>query len=423
MSGTDDLRDRIGIRSSYFYLSYAHSAPLAGNTGADPDKWVTRFFHDLADSVRSLASPESHLVPGFYDQEIPLSSDRKAALARALSTAEVFVPLYSPGYFAKSWPGREWACFHQRLAEGGLAEPERRFAPVLWIPLPARQDPPGLDEALAVGSSESAYAENGLRALLRLKPYRPSYRVVVDRLAAHIVEVAENDPVPPSAAPDIDDVISPFSGGAPTLVFTVTVAAPVRHTLPPGRESTGYGDRSVGWRPYPREQDAPIADYAVWAAEQLDVAVSVVGIESPRDSLQAGPGVILIDPWLAADDHGLGVLQSMVSDLPAWVIPVIILETAADEQLRYLVERVRSLLPKGDMARAEMANRVARNVDSLQEFVSLMPILVAETERRYLRHGPIVSSTSPPQHLPILGDDRGVRSALPPKPDEEQKDA
>lgn len=423
MSGTSSLRDRAGIRSSYFFLSYAHSAPLADSMDVDPDRWVTRFFRDLTDSVSSLASPKSQLTPGFYDQDIPLSSDRKAALARALSTAEVFVPLYSPGYFARSWPGREWACFRQRLAEGGLAEPERRFTPVLWIPLPTDQEPPGLDEALAVGASESAYVENGLRALLRLKPYRASYRVVVDRLAARIVELAEHDPLPPSAAPDIDDVTSPFSGGASSFVFIVTVAAPARGALHAGRESAGYGDLSTDWRPFPREQEAAIASYAAWAAEQLDVAVSVAGIESPHESPEAGPGVVLIDPWLADDDHGLRILESLVANLPAWVIPVIILNSGSDERSTNLVKRVRSLLPKGDMARTELSKRAASGVKSLQEFVSLMPIIVAEAERRYLRHGPIVSSTSPPQRRPILGDRRHARSALPPQSDEEQTDA
>lgn len=423
MSGTNSLHDRIGVRSSYFFLSYAHSAPLAGSVNADPDRWVTRFFRDLTESVNALASPKSHLAPGFYDQEIPLSSDRKAALASALSTAEVFVPLYSPGYFARSWPGREWACFHQRLADGGLEEPERRFAPVLWIPLPTDSEPPGLDDALAVGASESAYAENGLRALLRLTPYRASYRVVVDRLAAHIVDLAENDPLPPSAAPDIDDVTSPFSGGAANFVFIVTVAAPVLDTLPAGCQPAGYGDRSVDWRPYPREQEAAIADYAAWAAEQLDVAVSVTGIENLRQPRQAGPGVILIDPWLAADDHGLGILKSLVRNLPAWVIPVIITAAGGGERPRHLYERVRSLLPVGDLARTDLAKRAAGGVKSLREFASLMPKLVAEAERRYLRYGPIVSSVSPPQHRPILGDGPHARSVLPPQSDEEQTDA
>jgi FxsC-like protein len=399
VSGTNGVQDRIGHRSSYFFLSYAHSPPLAGSLQADPDRWVTQFFRHLTDSVARHASPLSQRAPGFFDQDIPLNSDWKASLNQALSTAEVFVPLYSPGYFARSWPGREWACFLRRLTDSGLAHPERRFAPVLWIPLPADQDPPGLRQALAVGASEAAYAENGLRALLRLTPYRKSYQRVVDRLAAKIVELAETAPLPRFPAPDIDRVTSPFTVGPSEAVFMVTVAAPARAHVVAERDPAGYGDRGIDWRAYPRDQELPLADYAAWVAEQLDFAVQVDGIENDPTSRDAAiasrhsrPGVVLVDPWLVASDGGAQDLRSFVSELPSWVLPLLVLGSDDDERGSGLAERARAILGDATAARTELAKHAMRGVGSLREFVSLMPPLIAEAERQYLRHGPVLGA-------------------------------
>src|SRR6202167_1479284 len=226
MSQTD-LRQRTTLRSSYFFLSYAHSPPLAGTLQADPDPWVRSFFHGLKDSVMRHAR-EHKLSQGFFDQESTLSTGWKASIKQALSSAEVFVPLLSPGYYTRSWPGKEWASFKERLTRAGLGEDEweRRCLPVLWIPLPGEPDRPGLRQALELGSAEPAYAENGLRTLLRLSPHQESYWGVVDPLAASIVEVASSDTLTPSPAPTFDEVRGPFEHAPGTAVFYVYVAAP-----------------------------------------------------------------------------------------------------------------------------------------------------------------------------------------------------
>ena len=61
-------------RGSYFYLSYAHSPPLAGNLDADPDQWVRRFFRDLTAAVAAWPRRIRGSRPGF--------SIRKSHLAR-----------------------------------------------------------------------------------------------------------------------------------------------------------------------------------------------------------------------------------------------------------------------------------------------------------------------------------------------------
>jgi hypothetical protein len=192
MSDTRNGRDGPGTGGSYFYLSYAQSPPLAGQARAKPDQWVTKFFDDLTAAVERLAAPGSHLKPGFIDLEVPLGSDWQASLMEALGEAEVFVPLYSPAYFARSWPGKEWACFWQRMA-GRVADPLRRFVPVIWTPLPGDQDRAELRELLAVPGAEQEYTENGLRTLLRLRPYRAAYQLVVEDVAARIVRLARDE--------------------------------------------------------------------------------------------------------------------------------------------------------------------------------------------------------------------------------------
>ena len=117
-----------GQQGRYFFLSYAHSPPLAsgwtgtGSASSDPDRWVRQFFLDLSESVREHASPRSGLAPGFFDHGISPGLDWKTSITEALGTAEVFVPLYSPRYFAWSWPGREWACFSDRMISSGIPD-------------------------------------------------------------------------------------------------------------------------------------------------------------------------------------------------------------------------------------------------------------------------------------------------------------
>src|SRR5580658_9813199 len=163
MSEMISRRNGTKVRSSYyFFLSYAHFPPLDGSLEESqpdqPDEWVRTFFRDLTEAVQGHASQPPPAVPGFLDQEIPVGSDWKAVLSDALSTAQVFVPLFSPDYITKSWPGREWAAFEQRMKSAREADPLARFAPVLWIPLSAGQQPRGLWEALDLAPTAAARA-------------------------------------------------------------------------------------------------------------------------------------------------------------------------------------------------------------------------------------------------------------------------
>jgi len=388
-------------QGSYFFLSYAHSPPLDGALTEDQalepaDKWVRAFFHDLAVAVRSHAAPPAPDVPGFFDQNIPLGANWKAVLSRALGTAEVFVPLYSPAYRSRSWPGREWASFHQRLTEAKVEEPLRRFLPVLWIPLPAGQELPALQAAEDLAPPEAAgpYRENGLRALQRIDLYRSSYKLVVDRLAARIVRLAERAPIKPSDVPDIDDMNSAFEssqGDAPLL--TVMVVAPSLDEVPAQHTPVAYGLTETDWRPFWADQELPLAEYARFTAEQFDFTALIGGIDATESPLDRSPGVILIDPWYLATAGGRDRFQEFVTELPLWAQPLLCLSPGAER----LADEVRERLRNAGLARSEPAKRGLNGVGSLQEFFTLMPYLIAQAEREYLRRGPIQRSPAPPR--------------------------
>jgi FxsC-like protein len=394
VSHIDPGRRGLGPHGNYFYLSYAQSLPLAGMAEADPDQWVRGFFDDLTEAVRQRASPQSGLGPGLFDKKLPIGSDWKASLTTALSLAEVFVPLYSPGYFARAWPALEWARFRGRLENAGIKKPLRRFAPVLWTPLPWGQEPPAdLQEAMA--DAESEYAENGLRTMLRLQPYRPIYDRVIRRLAAHIVNLAEESPVGPSAVPDIDDVPPAFKAEAYGAVFAITVAAPKVSELPSELDRAGYGNSGVDWRPFPRDQELPLSSYAARIVEQMDFAAMVTSIEKAGDRLTSMPGVILIDPQIAGRPSGLAALRSFAQQLPVWVLPLVVLRSEPDSRSAELRDQVRGVLRElADVTDDDVGRRALRGVSSLAGFVDLMPVLAAEAERRYLRHGPVRRSTA-----------------------------
>src|SRR5712691_1696669 len=342
MSEDSDRRDDSVRRPSYFFLSYAHSPPLAGSPPARPDEWVRTFFRDLTSAVHGYASHQLGIAPGFYDQEIPLGLDWKTGLAHALGTAEVFVPLYSPGYIARSLPGREWSCFEERMKAAGIAEPLQRFAPVLWIPLPADQRPRGLREAqdLAPASAATAYIENGLLALLRLAPYRGAYKLIVDRLAERIVALAEKVPIDPSPVPDIDLVQSAFATEARAVTFVVVVAAPESAVLPAASNSVTNGGAGDAWRPFSPEQMLPLAQYAAMVAEQFDFAVQVTEVEAVGDLLNHAPGVVLIDPLYLADGTRLSDFGDFVRDMPPWVLPILISGPDQDARTTQLASQV-----------------------------------------------------------------------------------
>ncbi|MET0415971.1 MAG: TIR-like protein FxsC [Actinoplanes sp.] len=353
-------------RSAYFFLSYAHSAPSTGES-ADTDHWVRVCYRDLTERVRRYARPSAGLSAGFIDDLIRTGSDWNAALGDALSVAEVFVALYSPGYFNKAWPLRERESFARRLRHiEGAPDKHRHILPVLWIPVFSWQSNADIREALRLGEDVPAYLENGLRALCMLPTYRSEYEVILDRMARRIVEVAENSPVGPSWAPPPEDL--PGTPAAQTQ-FVVAVAAP---------------EGVDQWRPFGNGQTLPLAQYVAHTAERLGLPSRTVSLaDDPRVGGQSA-AVVLIDPGVVADPAARDSLAATVRALPEWVLSVVVSSRADD---RY-AERGGELARLAAGLLGTPAPLPIMLADDLRQFVDQVPMLVTEARRRFLRLGP-----------------------------------
>ncbi|MGW3603998.1 TIR-like protein FxsC [Micromonospora sp. NPDC005161] len=383
---------------TYFFLSYAHSAPPQG-AQADTDVWVGKFFADLTDEVTRQAKPVAGMRIGFFDQHIPLGADWKAALAEALGAAEVFVPLYSPGYFSRPWALGEQESFRARLAAAGPARAAAgHLTPVLWIPFPPWETHPELDGALDLGRDVPEYAENGLRALCMLASYRTQYELLLSRLAGRIVHTAERRPLGPSRAPGLDEVTRPAPADPD---FVVAVLAPTRDRLPVDRDPAGYAASGRLWRPYGSRQELPAAEYAASTAERLGLSARTADFAQAAGLLDRRPAVLLVDPWIVTAPDALGTVEGLLHGLREWVVPLVVTDDDdAQDTARWATE-VTELLHDAGLPQVKRAC-------TMREFVDLMPALVTEARRQFLKHAPVVAFP-PPEPVPSLRD-------VPPNP-------
>ncbi len=363
------------IPGRYFFLSYARLSPLPPVPGTEltdpPDEWVRAFFRDLSDAVHHRAASGSALRSGFLDVEVSSGPHGQHGLADELGAAEVFVPLLSPDYYRRSWPRTEWAGFEQRLRNAAAVEQQRRFAPVLWRPQPTGEEVPGLADALSLadGTALRAYADYGLRALLRLPTYYGHYKQIVGELATRIVTIAEKAPLGPSPL-SLSEVTDSGSLGIGAKVFAVTVM---------GR---------------PGARGAQPAEYARLAAERLGFTVQLMDFAQSAEHLGRAPGVLLVYPGSVAGDEARHYLDAEIAELPPWVLPVVVASRVtrhpADDRPVFLEGSYRSYQRKPDVVR-----RGLHGVSSLREFVTLMPYLVTHAEHEYLRK-PASLSLDPP---------------------------
>jgi len=387
----------------HFYLSYAHSAPLGEDAPADTDHSVGVLFKDLSREVGGLLGADRASPAGYYDDTVRPGAEWKSTLGAVLGAADVFVALYSPGYFTKSWPRRERAAYMQRF--GGVratGEQAVRLLPALWVPLPAWEHPEERAATLALGAGIPEYAENGLRALCRLAAYESQYRRVVRRLAHRIVEIAgavgprPAGPVAIDDLPDEDVVL----GGMP---FTVVVLAPARHELPLGRAAAGYGQSPEAWQPYGAERRLPITGYTTNVAERLGLPTRVVDARTGFGTLAEGPVLVLIDPWMADTPRGRQTLSRVSERLPEWATLVAV----ADRHDSQYAERAAELGATVTDRLGRAGERRIRQILHVDQLIRVMPSLIDEACRRYLKIAPVFLPKGAQPTLPrIVGTDR-----------------
>ena len=292
----------------YFFLAYAHTPQRP---------WVVRLYNDLCSEILERTTWPAHLPVGFMDASgIRTGEDWRNAVAGALATCRAFVPLYSPRYFSRPECGREWHAFTRRAVDhrtrygGGTATP---IVPALWTPVTESQVPAAARHVqVDFRSVHTSYAEDGLFTLIKSFGVPP-----------HVSQGR-----PPARGAD-----HPCRGGHPAPAVPRQRAAPRAGRLPragvrrPGpppdddprrrahRAAPAGRTRRPGLRRQPRRTGRrssparvqPVAQAASYIARSFDFEPSILTLEEGLATLDwsdptTGPGVALIDPWLALDD-------------------------------------------------------------------------------------------------------------------------
>jgi FxsC-like protein len=423
----------------FFFLSYAHTPrwdPL--DTPRDPDKWIAEFFDELCEHV-SMLTDEIDLPAGspvgFMDREMRAGSNWPDRLAIALANCKVFVPLYSPRYFASEDCGKEWFAFEQRSIRDVATRGESREAivPAVWVPVRDAHLPEvarniqGRNPALG-----ARYASDGLWGLIKLRRYRQEYEEAVYELAKSIVEAGHGSRLPPAAPAEYPELESAFGHTSPVVPsgrrIRLTVVAPDIHTLPNGRNPFHYGPRQRDWNPYRPECVIPLADHAAAVVRSLDYRTQIEVFDDASDRLISDdsadqPGLLLIDPWATLDDQRRALLARLDYLGKPWIGAAVSWnhrddETAAnaDELQAGLTESLARRLAEA----AKSSRAAARGLRDLEQFSAELPKIVRAATRQYLKWAPAHPPPGPTVPRPRLGG--SVYGAGTPPVDQEDAD-
>jgi FxsC-like protein len=188
--------------SYLFFLSYAREDNKL-------DGLVRKFYEDLCKDVAGKIAASPYDV-GFFDgAEIEPGAIWDQKLASALQQSSVFIAIYSPYYFQKKFCGKEWAVFRSRVEAYAKSLPQGAdfpglMFPVLWqkedYVLPRIPAPLGKVQ-YKYDAYGRAYAEQGLRTMLRNKKFKQQYDDFISVLADDLIEAAQAHKMP--ALPDL----------------------------------------------------------------------------------------------------------------------------------------------------------------------------------------------------------------------------
>ncbi|MFJ5810093.1 TIR-like protein FxsC [Streptomyces sp. NPDC093093] len=397
------LRDGGRVPASvqpYFFLSYAHT-PRFGAGGPDPDMWVERLFRDLCSHVMALTDLPAGSEAGFMDREIRSGEGWSERLGTALATCRVFVPLFSPRYFASEMCGKEWFAFAQRAIQHGAAsnQPAEAIVPALWVPVPPSQLP-GPAERLQFNHNTfgERYVTDGLYGLIKLRGYAEQYERAVYELAKRIVRVAETVRLDPVRPVDYRVVPSAFgSSDNPTRSLHVTVAAASRHDLPQGRSPEYYGDSALDWNPYHPASQRPVALIAEDLVRNLNYQTTIGSFDDEAghfDSKQppTRPEILIVDRWAVEDEQRRRRLAAFDQESRPW-INVVVPWNRYDHQSRAkeneLAHRLEDTMPV-KMSQGRAACRAAANgVANMETLGQILPQVVEAAAQQFLRHAQV----------------------------------
>ncbi len=415
--------ERAADNQPYFFLSYAHM-PRWEQGGGDPDHWVHVLYKDLCENIMHLTDLPAGAPAGFMDRELRSGEGWSEKLAENLATCRVFIPLFSPRYFASEMCGRELFAFNQRLVDArttGLGAIPA-IVPVLWTRVDYSQLPESVGH-LHIDNSAfgGAHANEGLYRLIKLNRRRDEYQETVLQLAEHIVRVAQDSPLPPGTPRDYDATPSAFKPrGQGTRRIHLTVAAPTRGTLPEHRDVRPYGERAQDWNPYHSEATRPLSAHAAELIRSLDYRVTVSSLDEADASLgaerEAGvegtpdgdagpdqPHLLIVDRWVATAEKHCDELKRLDGHAQSWM-NVVVPWNHADIQCHSaegveLCQVLEDLMPRLlDRGRRTPWHRAVDGVPTLKEFTDLLPAVVAHAAGQFLRHAHAHPPSGP--HVP-----------------------
>ncbi|MEV7676966.1 FxsC protein [Streptomyces sp. NPDC088341] len=383
----------------YFFLSYAHT-PRDGAGGPDPDMWVERLFRDLSAHVMAMTDLPAGAQAGFIDREMRSGEGWSERLAEVLATCRVFVPLFSPRYFASEMCGKEWFAFAQRVIyeQAKSNRVAEAIVPALWVPVPPRQLP-GPAERLQFNHRDfgDRYVTDGLYGLIKLRIFAEEYERAVYELAKRIVSVADTAAVGPGRPVDYRNAPSAFGTSGGPRPMQVTVAAPTRHDLPAGRASHYYGGMAQDWNPYHPDSVRPLAYVTRDLVRSLNYQADILSFDEvsvPQEGKQSPtrPEILLVDRWALRDEEQRERLAAFDAEHRPWV-SVVVPWNRDDRQSRAeeaeLAERLEQTMPR-KMGQGRAACRAAaKGVPSMEAFGQILPQVVESAAQQYLRHAAV----------------------------------
>lgn len=414
----------------YFFLSYART-PRGPDDHGDPDKWVAKLYSDLCENVIQFAGGKSATV-GFMERGTRADAQWPARLAQALACCRVFVPLYSPRYFASEECGKEWSAFTRRVTSQAARRDQpliEAIVPALWVPVnPTHLPMVAKSIQFNHQSLGTRYSQEGFWGIMKVKRYRSDYQIAVQALAQRIVQVALQTVLDRESPTDFLSLTSAFDkrvGHQPPLPsqplppqrarrsdrrIRIMIAAPSTGNMPAGRRSTAYyGASAYEWNPYHPQSQAALGEYAADLTKRLGYQPVIVAFDE-QPSAQTGesapaPGLFLVDPWAAATDSRATRLREFDKRAENW-ISVLMPWNRADEETMAAEPTLRPQLTE---ALANMLDRtppqhrqVANSIPTLGDFAGILPTMARVADNTFLNHAPAYPPTGPVIPRPML---------------------
>jgi FxsC-like protein len=407
----------------YFFLSYARTPRHDQNSSVDPNRWVHKLYDDLSAEVLQLVNSPT---AGFMDREIRLGMQWSKELANALATCRVFVPLYSPRYFASENCGKEWYAFSKRVVDQRARQPDTEMAivPALWVPVD-EESLPSVAKKIQFNHHDlgDLYERVGFSGIIKVTRFQDEYTLAVQELARRIVQVAKNTRIDRGRHTDYDASESAF-GESDVHQMTekrmqLTVVTLDTAHLPNGRSKEYYGKTPLHWRPYYPEASMPIIDYAMELSHYLGCQPGVVTLEDHLRDAARGvitPGLFLIDAWAATAQGCRDELRRLDELNQDWTSVLHPWNREDDQTITaqgMLRDNLESCLGRKLANIPHRYRRQAVDIETIEDFGDVMAPMIMTMRRRFLKKVtadlPDSATTERPRLRASDDDDEGTR--------------